>query len=272
MRGARLVVLLIAGCARGAAVDVELFADPPASLSLLTVKASSRGTALETLTFPADGGTVELPTSLRLLVDATSLDVEATGFDLQERTRHQTGGIATLATGATEHLRLDLSQTGYCPAPPPASGEVVAYDDEARGGYIPFGYAMAQFGDTQDPRDACSGSVAIEYSVRRQYDGFGVIWPAPLKARRVSLRAWLSEPSQFHFAVEANNTTYWLPDPPACANNFALCSMSIEPRWQLISFDIPANLPALDNLALQIDAYPGHPMVLRVDDVRILPQ
>src|SRR4051812_26445693 len=107
MPRARLVSLLLCGCAGGSQVDVELLSSPEATVRQLIVDARSNGTSLGSLSFPVDGGTgVALPSTLRLLVGSTNLEVEATAFDFDGQTRHRVERMPSLR--AFEQLSIDL--------------------------------------------------------------------------------------------------------------------------------------------------------------------
>ncbi len=267
MRRAALVSLWLCGCAGGSQVDVELLSSPEAMVRLLTVEARSGGSTLGSVSFPPDGGAgVALPSTLRLLVAAPSLEVEATAFDFDGRTRHRVERLASLR--GFEQLSIDLSDRSWCPAPPPEPDEQVFYGEALADRVFIFGYS----GTPPPPTaQACTGAEAREYPATHQYDGMGFSYP-DARPRRLSLRAWASQTSLWHVGVfrEDGTADYWLQPQGLCTEQ-AGCGLALDTEWRRLSYEIPSGLRPTNKLLIQTSTpiNNGAVVQLRIDDVRL---
>ncbi|MBL8950929.1 MAG: hypothetical protein JNK82_09150, partial [Myxococcaceae bacterium] len=202
MPRAWLASLLLCGCANGSQVDLRFFSTPEATVRSIAVEARSGGASVGSLSYAGDGGAgIALPSSLRLIVSTSSLEIETNAYDFDGQTRHRVERLPTLA--AFQEVSIDLSERGWCPAPPPEAGEQVIYGDTLATNTYVFGYS----GTAPPPTsEACSGTEAREYPATRQFDGIGFALPER-SPRRLTLRAWASQASQWHAAVLREDNT-----------------------------------------------------------------
>lgn len=268
MSRAAFGALLLSACA-GTALDLEFFSDPAATLTKLDLDVKSNGTTLLSTSFGGDGGTLALPQSLRLLLDATSLDVHAKAYDVSGGTRERSAQL-TLG-GGTQKERIDLSMVSWCPATPVSAGETVLYDDTRSGTYLPFGYDPGH--PLQDSTDACSGTASLQYTISHPIDGVGFVWPVAALARQVSFRVKASEVTPWLALVgdtHGDGGFFYLPTPEACRNDTSACDLHLGPEWQGFVFNVPAMVPPINQLEIANDFGDGHSVTLNFDDVRVV--
>ncbi len=223
------LLLIGAACSSGSTVDVQLTANGPVRLSQLTLTLDTTG-VVHHKELDLDGG-ANLPATLRVLADGDSLQAAAEGFDDDGGYRANTAQL-TLENGKTQTLTLDLSKQAWCPAGPLAPGEIALYGEDGHDASV-FGYADARFVVRHDPALACTGSVSAEYVATTQWDGMGLVFPAPTQYRHVSIRVWVSTPSHWVITfVHNQNEGYVFPDPATCNTNEAACAFLMGPTGQ----------------------------------------
>jgi hypothetical protein len=262
---AGLACLLLGACS-GTTVDLDFVSTPLATLTQLQLDVTSGGRSLLSKSF--DGGTIQLPASLRLLVDVTSLDVNATAYDTSDGTRRQMASVRSLSAGTGQQVQIDLSEVSWCPAAPPSTNETVIYGDSLAAGFQIFPYdASAQYTETGD---ACSGARAVHYQLTGQaVDGLAIQASGPSRLRHVSLHLSASADSKWVVALSSSSdgAIHFLPTPDLCTNDQTSCSLNLTPQWQGFGFDVPDSVPATDKLLIAKEEAAAA-VTVNVDDVR----
>lgn len=211
-----------------------------------------------------DGGSLDLPATLRVLVKtAEPVTVRANAVDWADLTRAGTATSGTLQRSS--RLEVDLSEATVCPAPPARTNEVVVFDDETHG-YDEFTYFM---GPPRHVPQACSGT-ALELNTTNANDGIGFYlgrtMPQGVQQRRLSLRLWASRVGnvEIGFVTEgAQGVPYWLP--------MRTSVHELTPDWKSFTFDVPDTIPNTVSIHVHLAGMPT-PVIVRVDDVRIVPR
>ncbi|MBM4784528.1 MAG: hypothetical protein GQE15_43240 [Archangiaceae bacterium] len=248
----------------GNEVQVTFVAQPMARLSSLRVGIKQADVTLFDDSLTLDGGVVDLPASLRVLVkNEQPLTIRADAVDLNDQTR--TRSVTSGPLRRVNTLEIDLSDATVCPPPPPRSNEVVLFDDAAHD-RDEFTYFS---GPPRHVTQACSGAVALELVTNDTNDGIGLYvgrqQPAGVRYRRLSLRLWASRVGNVELGVVAENPSiyFWLPTRTSVHE--------IGPSWRSFAFDLPDDAPASTAIHVHLAGMPT-PVTLRLDDVRIVPR
>lgn len=251
-------------CACGNEVQLTFVAQPMTRLSSLRVGIKQGDVTLFDDALALDGGAVELPASLRVLVkNEQPLTIRADAVDLFDQTR--TRSVVSGPLQRTNAVEVDLSEATVCPPPPPRANEVVLFDDQARD-RDEFTYFS---GVPRHVPQACSGSAALELVTNDTNDGIGLYvgrqQPAGVRYRRLSLRLWASRVGNVELGVVAENPDiyYWLPTRTSVHE--------VGPTWKSFAFDLPDDAPASTAIHVHLAGLPT-PVTLRLDDVRIVPR
>ncbi|MFO0598213.1 MAG: hypothetical protein U0228_23115 [Myxococcaceae bacterium] len=281
------VVLLLCGCSQGA-IDVTFVSTPPAQLTSLTIDATSAGESRHAQL--GDGGVISLPFTARLVAQS-AVELDVVGFDTDGNTRLQHASIP-LSPGKATTFEVDLSRASACPAPPPNAGESVVFAEASDVGSLfnPFGYdGCSNSGDcigggvcsggacqpsraTQVMSTPCTGALVNEYTVVRQYDGFGFALAdgSNRKFRHVSFRMQASQNSQWLVFLARSGQSAVLPRPASCTNSApGDCLMPFGAEWTHVELDVPASVGDFNSVQFQIYSPVGARFTVRVDDVRV---
>lgn len=269
----RAVWLVCFSSCVGTAVDLELVSSPAVVLQRLDVRVSPGAGAplLLDTSFSPDGG-LQLPTRLRLLVDDPAIDISAVGFDFEGHARGGSGSAGPLKNGSQTSVRIDLSQTSWCPSAPPEAGTGVIYDEALAAGWQAFGYE----GDlTETSGDACTGSHALRYTLTHQFDGLGFKTPTALAVREVSMRVRVDAAQTCRVTVRETDSptapSRTLPTPDRCSDaDPSQCEIPLVAGWQRVRVSVPSTVTGVLNVQLQLLSTAL--VQVDVDDVRLVPR
>lgn len=257
-----LAALVWSAC--GNEVQVTFVAQPMTRLSSLRVGIKQGDVTLFDDALALDGGSVELPASLRVLVkNEQPLTIRADAVDLADQTR--TRSVVSGSLQRMNAVEVDLSDATVCPAPPARANEVVLFDDVAHD-RDEFTYFS---GPPRHATQACSGTVSAELVTNDTNDGIGLYvgrqQPSGVRYRRLSLRLWASRAGNVEMGVVAENPDvyFWLPTRTS--------KHELGPTWKSFTFDLPDDAPASTAIHVHLAGMPT-PVTLRLDDVRIVPR
>lgn len=262
-----VALLLVCGGLLGACgneVELTFVASPTARLSSLEVAISQSDETLFDEALALDGGSLELPAALRIIVkNAQPLTVRAAAVDWADQTRMRT--VVSDALQRRSSVEVDLSEVTVCPPPPARANEVVLFDDAAHD-RDEFTYFS---GPPRHVSQACSGSVALELVTNNDNDGIGLYIgrqvPAGVRYRRLSLRLWASKVGDVDIGLvtESPNDSFWLPTRTSVHE--------VGPEWKSFTFDVPESVPNTVGIHVHLDGLVP-PVTLRMDDVRVVPR
>lgn len=262
----RRVVLLLLATACGNEVRVTFTAPAGTQLTSLRVGIKQADVSLFDGPLAADGGVIELPASLKVLVAGEKpLTVHAEAVDVGDRTRARS--VTSGALSRTNELEIDLSEAVVCPAPPARSNEVVLFDDESHD-RDEFTYFS---GAPRRSSQACSGTASSELVTNNASDGIGLYVgrqvPAGLRYRRLSLRLWASRVGTVQIGLVGDGGAvsdyHWLPTVGSVHE--------LSPEWKSFTFDVPETIPNTIAIHVRLNGL-ATPATVRLDDVRVVPR